>query len=98
MGRIPDADVAAWPCSVGILCKLTAFLGTLHWLVGAEDTGHFGVSYLELLILFEQWAGHRLLNEKVVRPHLRAHRPIFSPLCVYQSELKLDTVANTLVV
>ena len=29
--------------------------------------GHFGVSYLELLILFEQWAGHRLLNAKVVR-------------------------------
>ena len=24
------ADVAAWPKSVGILCKFTAFLGTLH--------------------------------------------------------------------
>ena len=74
-GRIADADIAAWPYSVGSLCKFTAFLGTLHWPVGVEDMGHFGVSYLELLILFEQWAGHRLLNEKVIRPHLRAHRP-----------------------
>ena len=31
---------------------------------------------MELLILFEQWAGHRLLSEKVVRPHARAGRPI----------------------
>ena len=37
---------------------------------------HFGVSYLEVLILFEQWAGHRLLSEKVTRPHVRALRPI----------------------
>ena len=48
---------------VGILFKFTAFLGTLHWPVGSEDLGHFGVSYLEFFILFEQWAGHRLLNE-----------------------------------
>ena len=31
---------------------------------------------MELLILFEQWAGHRLLGEKVTRPHVRAGRPI----------------------
>ena len=34
---------------------------------------------MELLILFEQWAGHRLLNEKVTRPHVRAGRPILLP-------------------
>ena len=28
------------------------------------------------LILYEEWAGHRLLSEKVTRPHVRAHRPI----------------------
>ena len=39
------------------------------------DLGHFGVSFWELLILFEQWAGHRLLREKVTRPHARANRP-----------------------
>ena len=36
-----------------------------------------GVSYLELLVLIEQWAGHRLLNEKVTRPHVRADRPFY---------------------
>ena len=35
-GCITDADIAAWPYSVDILCKFTAFLGTLHWL----DIGH----------------------------------------------------------
>ena len=30
--------------------------------------GHFGVSYLEILILFERCAGHWLLSEKVTRP------------------------------
>ena len=34
---------------------------------------------MELLILFEQWAGHRLLSEKVTRPHVRANRPILIP-------------------
>ena len=31
------------------------------------------------LILFEQWARHRLLSEKVIRPHVRADRPILIP-------------------
>ena len=38
--------------------------------------GHFGISFLEVLVLFEQWAGHRLLSEKVVRPHVPANHPI----------------------
>ena len=29
--------------------------------------------------LFEQWAGHPLLSEKVLGPHLRANRPISFP-------------------
>ena len=78
-GRISGADVAAWPYSVGILIRFTSFLSTLHWPSGATDFGHFGVSFLELLILFEQWAGHRLLGEKVTRPHVRANRPILLP-------------------
>ena len=64
-GGIAGADIAAWPWSVGILCKFTAFLGTLHWPVDAVDMAYFGVSYLEVLIIFEQWAGHRFLSEKV---------------------------------
>ena len=78
-GHITDADVAAWPYCVGILVRFTSFLGTLHWPSGIVDLGHFGISFLELLILFEQWAGHRLLSEKVVRPHVRAGRPISLP-------------------
>ena len=75
-GHISDDDIAAWPYSVGILIKFSSFLGQLHWPSGSVDMGHFGVSFLELLILFEQWAGHRLLSEKVTRPHVRAGRPI----------------------
>ena len=35
--------------------------------------------FWELLILFEQWAGHRLLCEKITRPHVRANGPILIP-------------------
>ena len=75
-GHITGADIAAWPYSVSILVRLTSFLNTLRWPSGSVDLGHFGVSSMELLILFEQWAGHRLLSEKVTRPHVRANRPI----------------------
>ena len=78
-GPISGTDIAAWPYSVGILCLFTSFLHTLHWPSGVVDLGHFGISFLELLILFEQWAGHRLLSEKATRPHVRAHRPILIP-------------------
>ena len=78
-GSISGADIAAWPYSVGMLYKFTAFLGSLHWPVGSDDMGHFGISYLELLILFEQFAGHRLLSEKVIRPHLHANGPVSFP-------------------
>ena len=65
--------------------------------MGSEDLGHLGVSNLELLILFEQWAGHRLFNEKVITPHLRANRPIFLCACI-RRELQFDMVVSTSVV
>ena len=74
-GCITGSDIDSWPDSVGILVRFTSFLNTLHWPAGSADLGHFGVSFLELLILFEQWAGHRLLSEKVTRPHVRSNRP-----------------------
>ena len=76
-GHIIGADISTWPFSVGILVRFTSFLGTLHWPVGSFDLGHFGILFLELLILFEHWAGHRLLGGKVTRPHVRAGRPIY---------------------
>ena len=78
-GCVSGADIAAWPYSVGILVRFTSFLNTFHWPSGSDDMGHFGVSFLELLILFEQWAGHRLLSEKVTGPHVRANRPFLVP-------------------
>ena len=36
-GGVTDSDVAAWPYSVGILCKFTGFLGSLHWPIDAVD-------------------------------------------------------------
>ena len=78
-GCITGSDIAAWPYSVGILVRFTSFLNTLHWPSGSVNLGHLGISFLELLILFEQWAGHRLLSGKVTRPHVRANRPILIP-------------------
>ena len=78
-GYITSADIAAWPYSVGILVRFTSFLGTLHWPSRYADLDHFGISFLELLTLFEQWAGHRLLSEKVTRPHARAGLPVSLP-------------------
>ena len=80
-GHITDADISDWPYSVGILVRFTSFLGTLHWPSGSLDLGHHGISFLELLILIEQWAGHRLLSEKITRPHVRAGRPISLFFC-----------------
>ena len=59
--------------------RLLFFLGTLQWPICSDDRGHFGISFLELSILFEQWAGHRLLSEKVTRPRIRADRLILIP-------------------
>ena len=66
----PD-DVAAWPYSVNILLVFSSFLASLHWPQGVSDLGKFGISYFELLLMFEVFPGFRLQTEKTVRPHLR---------------------------
>ena len=76
VGHISSEDISAWPYSVSILVRFTSFLDGSHWPSGSVDLRHYGISFLELLILFEQWAGYRLLGEKVTRPHVRAGRPI----------------------
>ena len=73
---IGEADVAAWPFSVGLLIKVAHFLGTLHWPCGVGDLGVGGVSYLELLILYERWAGERLVLDGAVPIGRRRGRPI----------------------
>ena len=52
------------------------FLSSLHWPVDGVDLGVGGVSYVELLILYELWAGERLSLEKACPRYLRPGRPI----------------------
>ena len=47
------------------MVKWVSFLNSLHWLVGDLDLGVGGISYVELLILFELWAGERLRWRKL---------------------------------
>ena len=69
-------DVRLWPYSVSLLVKVSAFLGTLRWPVAADDLGVGGVSFVEILILYELWAGERLCLENAVPRHRRVGRPI----------------------
>ena len=71
-----DDDVSAWPYSVSLLVKFVAFLGILHWPVAGDDLGRGGMSYVEMLILFELWAGDRLVLEKDVAKYRRLGRQI----------------------
>ena len=52
------------------------FLVTLSWPVGGLDLGVGGTSYVELLTLYELWAGERLSLERAVPRYLRHGRPI----------------------
>ena len=54
----------------------SSFLASLHWPQGTPDSGKFGISYFELLLMFEVYTGHRLHTENAVRPHLRPRRPL----------------------
>ena len=53
-------DVAHWPKTHGLVVKWVTFLESLHWPAGRLDLGVGGISYVELLILYELWAGERL--------------------------------------
>ena len=74
--EVTEDDIRAWPFSVGLLVTVSHFLATLRWPEGAHDLGVGGVSYFELLILYEKWAGERLVLEKVLPYQRRAGRPI----------------------
>ena len=74
-------DVALWPKTPCLLVKWVSFLSTLHWPVGDVDLGVGGVSYAELLILYELWAGERLFLEKAHPRYLPSRAPNFSVGC-----------------
>ena len=73
---ITQDDVASWPNSVDILLVFSSFLASLHWPQDTSDFGKFGISYFELLLMFEVYAGHRLQTVFSVRSHLRSRRPL----------------------
>ena len=54
-------------------------------LFGDLDLGVGGVSYVELLILYELWAGEKLSLEKAHPRYLRPGRPNFSVGCSFWS-------------
>ena len=57
-------DIGLWPYTPGLLVKWVSFLNSLHWPIGDLDLGVGGVAYVELLIMYELWAGERLSLEK----------------------------------
>ena len=73
---ICSEDIAHWPYIHGLLVKWVSFWGSLHWPAGGLDLGVGGVSYVELLILYELWAGERLSLDKAHPRYLRPGRPI----------------------
>ena len=82
--RITEDDVSSWPFSPGCLVKLASFLSSLTWPGEVVDLGAGGISYVELLILYERWAGKRLRIEESLPKYLRPGRPISvlaAPLC-----------------
>ena len=73
---ISGDDVGRWPFSTGALVKLVAFLSSLSWPSEVTDIGPGGVSYVELLILYERWAGERLRVEDSIPKYRRPGRSI----------------------
>ena len=51
-------------------------MGSLHWPSDGGDLGPGGISCVELLILYELWAGERFQFEKAVPRCERVDRPI----------------------
>ena len=71
----PD-DIARWPHTPDVLVKFVAFLGILHWFVGSVNLGVGGISYVELLTLYELWVGERLSLENAQPRCLLPARPL----------------------
>ena len=66
------------------MAKLATFLSSLSWPSEVSDLGPGEISYVELLILYERWAGERLRLEDSIPKYRRPGRPISvsaAPLC-----------------
>ena len=63
-------------CGHGLGVDHCASSGSLHWPSEDKDLGFDGVSYLELLILNELWAGERLICAKSIPRRSKSGRGI----------------------
>ena len=54
-----------WP-ALSVTVELVAFLSSSRWPSEVHDLGCGGISHIELLFLYERWAGGRLVPEKYV--------------------------------
>ena len=61
---------------MGFWLIFVPFLSSLHWPSTVDDLGVGGVLFVELLILYERWAGERLVLEMSVPKSRRLHRSI----------------------
>ena len=67
-GLVTEVDVAAWPYSVTLQCTFSSFLSSLHWPADSGDLGHYGVSFLALMILLRNGRVTRCLVRRLVGP------------------------------
>ena len=74
---LTNGDFDLWPYSPGLLIKFSAFLGSLHWPTDGGDLFMGGVSFIEILMLYELWAGERLVLETAVPKYLRRGAPYY---------------------
>ena len=86
-------DIAHWPYTPGLLVKWVSFFSSRHWPVGDLDLGVGGVSFVELLILYELWAGERLSLEKAHPRYLRPGRPTSVSADAIVSSSRVDECA-----
>ena len=90
-GCITGADVAAW-------CTFTVFLGTLHWPTSAEDLGHFGVSFLEVLIFSSNGLGTSCSVKRLLGPMYVLTALFPCRVCLFQRELNFSSCAASVAV
>ena len=80
---VPADDVCLWPYSVGVLVKLTALLGSLHWPSAGVDLEVFPMLSFLFFVSFGLVRGFSL--RKAVPRCKRVDRPISVSACSFWS-------------
>ena len=93
---VDAADVALWLCLAGVLVELCAFLSSLHWPTVVDDLGVSCVSCVELFVLYERWAGGRLVLQPAVPSGQEEWAPNVGVGCSGWTEHRCLTFLETL--